>query len=350
MRQSRKLDHLKYSLSLADGPGYNSFAEFCLVHNCLPDLSWGDINLSTVVAGISLIHPVIINAITGGAADVAVINAELAEFARRTGAVMAVGSQFAGLESPEVQDSYKIVREVNPEGVFFANLGAHATAEDAQIAVEMIGASAIQIHLNVAQELIMPEGDRDFRGYLDNIAAITAVSKVPVIVKEVGCGIAREQALALAATGINVIDVGGAGGTNFMAIEAARGTAVLSPELLNWGIPTAVSTVEVASVLPPAIDLIVSGGIRSSLDAVKSLALGGRAVGIAGPIIKMLHEHGLEAAQNWFNTFLDDIRRIMLLLGARQVSDLTQVPLVITGQSRDWLTARGIDIMKYANR
>lgn len=350
MRQSRKLDHLKYTLALADGPGTNSFADFSLLHNCLPDLAWADVDPATTVAGIPLRHPLIINAITGGAPDVTAVNADLAALAKRTGAAMAVGSQFAALENAAVRRSYQIVREVNPDGVLFANLGAHATPEQAAQAVAMIRADAIQIHLNAAQELAMAEGDRDFTGYLANIAAIAAASAVPVIVKEVGCGVAREQAAALAVSGVRAIDVGGAGGTNFVAIEAARSAAVLPAETLAWGIPTAVSAVEAVSVLPSAVDLIVSGGIRSPLDAVKSLAIGGRAVAIAAPAVRMLQDEGMEAAVAWCDAFLHELRRYMLLVGAKTVGDLAGVPLVITGRSREWLQQRGIDTSRYANR
>ncbi len=350
MRQSRKLDHLKYTLALDDGPGTNSFADFSLLHNCLPGIAWADVDLATSIAGIPLHHSLIINAITGGAPDVTAINADLASLAKRTGAAMAVGSQFAALEDASVRRSYQIVREVNPDGVLFANLGAHASPDQAAQAVAMIKADALQIHLNAAQELAMAEGDRDFTGYLANIAAIAAASTVPVIVKEVGCGMAREQAAALAAAGVRAIDVGGAGGTNFIAIEAARSAAALPPETLAWGIPTAVSAVEVASALPPAVDLVVSGGIRSPLDAVKSLAIGGRAVAVAAPVVRLLQDEGQEAAADWFGAFLREMRRYMLLVGARSIGDLHNVPLVITGRSREWLAQRGIDTSRYANR
>ncbi len=263
---------------------------------------------------------------------------------------MAVGSQYAALKNPAVRESYTVVRKNNPDGLLWANLGAHASPDDARRAVEMIGAGAIQIHLNIAQELVMAEGDRDFRGYLDNIAAIAAASKVPVIAKEVGCGIAREQAAALSEAGVKAIDVGGAGGTNFTAIEATRSGVAAGRELLGWGIPTAISAAEVASVLRPGVDLIVSGGVRSPLEAVTALALGGRAVAVAGPLVKLLLKEGLSAAESWIADFLTGIRRFMLLVGARRTTDLTRVPLVITGASRDWLEARGIDTTKYSAR
>jgi len=344
------LDHLKYSLALADGPGTNSFADFSLVHNCLPDLAWADVDLATSVAGIPLRHPLIINAITGGAADVTGVNAQLAELARRTGAAMAVGSQYAALEDPAVRESYEVVRRVNPDGVVFANLGAHATPAEAAAAVEMVAAAALQIHLNVAQELTMPEGDRDFRGYRENIAAIAAAAAVPVIVKEVGAGIAREQAAELVAAGVRAIDVGGMGGTNFPAIEAARGRVALPDDTLTWGIPTAVSAAEVAAVLPADVDLVVSGGIRTPLEAVKALAIGGRAVGIAAPAVKRLQTEGLAAAVAWLEEFLAGMRRYMLLTGADRVSRLRAVPVVITGKSREWLAVRGVDVAGYAGR
>jgi len=350
VRQSRKLDHIKYSLSLDDGPGVSGFADIGLVHNCLPNLGWDDLDISSSIAGIPINNPLIINAITGGAHDVTTVNGQIAEFACRTHTAMAVGSQYAAIEDPEVLQSYKIVREKNPHGIIFANLGAYATPRQAQLAVEMIDAQAIQIHLNVAQELMMTEGDREFSGYLANIAKIVDCARVPVIVKEVGCGIAKEQAKQLAEIGIKAIDVGGMGGTNFLAIEAARRQLEIYPEMLSWGIPTAISAVEIMSVLSAHVDMIVSGGIRTSLDVVKALALGGTGVGMATPIIRMLHEKDIEYAVSWFNNFVHEIKGYMLLSGTANIKDLAKVPVIITGYSKEWLTARGIDTTQYGMR
>jgi len=350
VRQSRKLDHIKYSLSLADGPGISGFADIGLIHNCLPNLGWDELDISSSIAGIPINNPLIINAITGGAHDVTTVNGQIAEFARLTNTAMAVGSQYAALEYPEVEQSYKIVREKNPNGIIFANLGAYATPRQAQLAVDMIDAQAIQIHLNVAQELIMTEGDRDFSGYLINIANIVERVKVPVIVKEVGCGIAKEQAKQLAEIGIKAIDVGGMGGTNFLAIEAARSQIDIYPETLSWGIPTAISAVEIMSVLPRHVDMVVSGGIRTALDVVKSLALGGTGVGMATPIIRMLHEKDIEYTVNWFNNLLHEIKCYMILSGIANIKDSAKVPVVITGYTKEWLMARGIDTTQYGIR
>ncbi|MEG6585696.1 type 2 isopentenyl-diphosphate Delta-isomerase [Dendrosporobacter sp. 1207_IL3150] len=350
MRESRKLDHIKHALKTADGPQSNRFEDFKLIHNCLPKLAWDEIDLSCTAAGLKLSNPIIINAITGGANDITDINAKLAEFANITGCAIAVGSQFAAIENKEVTASYRVVRRKNPSGIVIANLGAYAKPEHAQQAIEMLEADALQIHLNPAQEIIMAEGDRDFTDYLENITKIAQSTKVPVIAKEVGCGIAKEQAKMLVEAGVKAIDVGGAGGTNFIAIEAARTSDDLDQDMLSWGIPTAISAVETASVLPSNVDLIISGGIRTPLEAVKAFALNAKAIGIANPILKTIKQHGLEKAAAWFEGYTYQIKRYMLLTGAKNLSELTNIPIIITGPSFDWLSVRGADPSKYALR
>ncbi|MCX7779825.1 MAG: type 2 isopentenyl-diphosphate Delta-isomerase [Negativicutes bacterium] len=350
MRQSRKLEHIRHAAALPDGPQNTYFADISLIHNCLPDLTDSEVEMTTEIAGIPLRHPFMINAITGGAEAVADFNGRIAEIAKVTHSAMAVGSQYAGLEFPEMADTYRIVRKVNPSGIIFANLGAHASPEQAKRAVDMIGAQALQIHLNVAQEIVMAEGDRSFVGYLHNIEKIVRSVDVPVIVKEVGCGIAREQAVALVNVGVRALDVGGAGGTNFIAIEAARLGRPVSPELAAWGIPTAISLLETLDAAGGTVDVIASGGIRTPLEAVKALALGAAGIGAAGPVIKLVLQKDSEAAAVWIRQFLAEMKQFVLLTGARNCSELCQKPVVITGFVREWLLARGINITEYRKR
>lgn len=349
-RTSRKLDHIQYTLALGDGPADSRFADFHLLHNCLPELALADVKLETGIAGVILQHPLIINAITGGTEDVTAVNAKLAEVARETGTAMALGSQFAALRQSSAIASYQVVRQINPSGVVFANIGAHATVEQAKAAVEMVDAAALQIHLNPGQELMMPEGDRDFSCYLANIAAIVQNSGAPVVAKETGCGIASEQAKRLASAGVRAIDVGGAGGTNFLAIEAARGSRNLPQDELAWGIPSSISAAETMAVLPPNIDLIVSGGVRTPLDAAKSLVLGANAVAIAGPLLRLTLDSGVGAAVQWIEEFLADLRRILLLIGCARPAEARNKPIVVSGFSREWLQDRGIDTSNFARR
>ncbi len=349
LHRSRKADHLRYSLELPDGPQQTGFSDIQLVHNCLSGLDFSAVDLSTAIAGIKLPHPLVINAMTGGDQSVMETNRRLAIAAKRTNAAMAVGSQNIALKDPSVINTFTVVREENPDGVIFANIGAYATARQAQSVVDMLGADALQIHLNIAQEMVMPEGDRDFRGYLDNIKKIIAVLDVPVIVKETGCGIAMEQAGELIAAGVSAIDISGCGGSNFLAIEAARGEAFAHPELLSWGITTAASTLEAATVAKGRADIVVSGGIRSALDLAKALACGGRAAGIAAMFLRTLAKSGNdeESVSQSITDLLDGLKKTMLLAGAANIDDLHKKPIVITGNTREWLTARGIAIENF---
>lgn len=295
-------------------------------------------------------HPLVINAMTGGAIALAAVNGRLAEVAARTSSLMAVGSQRAAIEDPAVLDSFRVVRRLNPKGIIWANIGAYAGEDEARRVVEMIEANALQIHLNAAQEIGMPEGDDDFSGWLRQIERIVRVLPVPVVVKETGCGMAGEQIRQLVSVGIAAVDVGGMGGTNFIAIEAARSEKRLPAEMLDWGIPTAVSAFEAMEVLPPEVDLMVSGGIRTALDIVKAMAIGAKAVGLAGPLVRLTEKAGVESAISWIEETLLLLRKYLLLLGKPHFAAARQHPLIIGGETRQWLELRGICPGQYACR
>lgn len=347
MRMSRKMEHVEHALRIGQ-PGNQGLTDVKFVHNCLPDASVDDIHLQTAIGDLTLRSPILINAMTGGAGETMTINRELAAAARQCGLAMAVGSQMSALKNPEVAATYKVVREEHPNGMLLANLGSEATVEQASRAVEMIGADALQIHLNVMQELIMPEGDRSFRGAMERIDAIAQTLNVPVIVKEVGFGIMRESAAKLISLPIAAVDVGGSGGTNFAAIENARRDLPL--EWLNdWGNPTGTALLETLSVWPHG-RVIASGGIRNGLECAKALALGASAVGIAGAALRVLREQGPEALVAYLQRTDSELRMVMTALGARTVPELWQAPLVIGGETAEWCLRRGIDIDAYARR
>lgn len=352
-RESRKLEHIKTALKLADGPGTSGFEDLHLIHNCLPELAPAEISLETELAGLKLSSPLVINAMTGGSPEVEQINAALARAARRLGLAMAVGSQRAALDAARLEDTFSVVRHENPDGIIFANVGADTSPEKADQAVAMIGAQALQVHLNSAQELTMVEGDRDFRGWAENVKAICKSVRVPVIAKEVGFGVARSQAIRLAETGVRAIDVGGKGGTNFVAIESLRKRAQVSWTLVNWGIPTAITlaeTLDALKTVPEPPDVMASGGIRSPLCAAKALAVGARSVGIAGLILQILAEEGEEALAAELRRWHSELRTILALVGARDLAALRLSPVVFTGFTREWLDERGVDTVSWTRR
>lgn len=338
-RQARKLEHLWHAVrcDLANA----NFDDISLVHNCLPETGLTAINLSTSLAGINLRHPLFINAITGGVDDAENINRELALAAKECGLALAVGSQMAALENPLYAKTFRVVREVYPEGIIFANIGAYADLEMAKHAVDMVKADALQIHLNVPQELMMAEGDTDFRGYRKQIEKIIESIKVPVVIKEVGFGMAKEQAAIFQEIGAAAIDVGGKGGTNFMLIERRRAHLKTNDDLVDWGIPTPIALIE-ARAGAPDTDIIASGGVNSGLLAAKSFALGAKAVGIAGMAAKILLSEGRDVLISRLNNVQKELKIVMVMTGCSSIDQLRQTPIVVTGQTRQWLDSRSL--------
>ena len=129
---------------------------------------------------------------TGGSQRAKEINQQLGIIAKETGLLVATGSVSAALKDASLADTYQIMRKENPDGLIFANIGAGLGVEEAKRALDLFQANALQIHVNVPQELVMPEGDRDFTNWLTKIEAIVQAVEVPVIVKEVGFGMSQE--------------------------------------------------------------------------------------------------------------------------------------------------------------
>ncbi|OAT74768.1 type 2 isopentenyl-diphosphate Delta-isomerase [Parageobacillus thermoglucosidasius] len=347
-RAKRKTEHIQHALSTAD-QGTSGFDDIAFVHQSLPDIRISDIHLHTTLGELSLSSPFFINAMTGGGGQKTLeINKGLAEAAKHCQIAMAVGSQMAALKDDKQRETFEIVRKVNENGIIFANIGSEATVDDAKRAVDMIEADGLQIHLNAVQELVMPEGDRDFTGALLRIEQIVQTVQVPVIVKEVGFGMSRETALRLKEIGVKIVDVGGFGGTNFARIENKRRSNIIA-YFNDWGIPTAASIVEVVQTSPSLV-VVGSGGVRTALDAVKAIALGASAVGMAGPFLRTLVEQGVEALVAYIEELHRDLTLIMGALGARTIDKLQRVPLVIRGDTHHWLTERGFDTKIYSCR
>ncbi len=347
-RAHRKDEHIYYIMQNA--PHQADFSDISFVHNCLPDQDFGRVSLEAAYLGRTFRSPLFINAVTGGTRLALKINAALADVARQCGLPMAVGSQMAAIEDISAEASFKVVRRVNPGGVIWANIGSYAAPEIALKAIKMIKADGLQVHLNAPQELLMTDGDRNFEGMIGRIGKIAANADVPVIAKEVGFGIAREQAGILAGLKVAAIDVGGRGGTNFLAIESSRSGRKLPADLSAWGIPTAISLVEAAAGAGEKTDLFASGGMHTALDIAKALALGAGAVGMAGYPVYHLLKYGSKALVKKIDRIENELRIILMLAGAKKPAEMQKVPLVITGHTAEWMQRRGLGPDTFARR
>lgn len=336
-RESRKKEHINHFLDTYKEE--NVFKDIFFVNNSLPEISFYDVTTKVNIKSINLPAPLIINAITGGSKEVYEINKNLAIIARELNIPLAVGSQRAAIENKEVVDSYRIVREIYSNGIIFGNVGANVPIEYMKKAVEMIDANGIQLHLNPMQELIMDEGDREFYGVLENICKAKRELDIPLIIKEVGFGISSKTASALWEAGVDIIDISGRGGTNFALIENQRRYNKLSEDLLNWGIPTPISILEVKGV-SKGIDIIASGGINTGLDVAKAIALGASTCALAGPVLQRLSLSGVESAMDYLKSLIYELKIIMTGLGCLNLAGLRKTELIITGETQNWLTAK----------
>jgi isopentenyl-diphosphate delta-isomerase len=349
MTSDRKLEHLLLcaNCDVEYREKSTGFEDIELIHRALPEVNKEKIDISAELFGKKMDAPLIISAITGGHPAAFNINRELAKAADEMNIGMGVGSQRAAVENPTLVSTYSVVRENAPEAVIIGNIGA-PQIEFAQQAASMIEADALAIHLNTLQEAIQPEGDIDARGYISSIEKAADIIDMPIIAKETGAGISREDAVALEKAEVSAFDVAGSGGTSWAAVETYRAKDSYMGNLYwDWGIPTAISTIEVCEAVN--VPVISSGGIRNGLEAAKALALGAESVGMALPLLKDAYM-GHEAIIKRIEQFKDSLKVAMFLVGASNINELRKSNLIIRGKTREWLTERGIDTKKYAQR
>ena len=235
-----------------------------------------------------------------------------------------------------------------PDGLILGNMGAGRTSEDAKKIVDLLQADGMQIHVNVPQELVMPEGDRDFHEWPHNIQQTVQQLDIPVIVKEVGFGMNRETIQQFQTLGVKALDVSGRGGTSFSQIENARRKKRELNYLDDWGQSTVISLLEAHEF--DHLTLLASGGIRDAYDIFKALCLGAKAVGISATILDHLISNGIDATIEMIEDWKSQLQRLYLMTNKAKTADLIHNPIIISGAPKEWCQARSIDYRKLAVR
>ncbi|VGO15292.1 Isopentenyl-diphosphate delta-isomerase [Pontiella desulfatans] len=296
------------------------FDRIHLTHRALPELNLADVDPSTKFLGKDLAFPLLISSMTGGADEELVrINRNLAIAAEAEGVALAVGSQRVFLSDEAARESFEL-REHAPTTVLLGNLGAvqlnyELGFADCEAAVQVLEADGLYLHLNPLQEAVQPEGDTDFGGLRNKIAAIVQTLKKPVIIKEVGAGISPEDVEHLLASGIKHIDVAGTGGTSWSMVESRRSDDPALGELFgDWGIPTPLA-LRMMKPYRHEMNLIASGGIRNGIDMAKSMVLGASLCGMARPFLDPARESA-DAVRIVLRRIKREFTTAMFLLGA----------------------------------
>ena len=327
--RDRKAEHIE--LALDDRMQLRSyfFDQYVFEHCALPEIDYQDVDPSTTFLGKRLCAPLLISCMTGGTVEAARINNNLAAAAETAGIAIGVGSQRKAIEDVSMRSTFE-VREVAPSVPLLANLGAVQLnygygLPECQQAVGMIGADALVLHLNPLQEAIQPEGQADFSNLIPKMAKIVEQLGVPVIAKEIGCGISATVARSLMRSGIRIIDVAGLGGTSWARIEASRADDVEIGELFaDWGVPTPVAIQQLRDV--EGLTIIGSGGVRNGVDLAKAIAMGADLTGMAAPFLAVATQSADRVLQKIERT-IRELKICMFCLGVRTVVELQAVSL-----------------------
>lgn len=337
----RKADHIQ--LCIDGDVGFktktNLFDDIDLLHNALPEMHLQDVDLSCSFAGQPLKAPLFIAAMTGGVDRAEQINNDLASVAQELGIGFAFGSQ-RPLLCNNITEGY-MVRGVAPTVPLLGNIGlvqaAEASTEQLEEMVYTSGVNALCVHLNPAMEVVQPEGDEDFRGGIDCLTRLVEELSVPIVVKETGCGISRHVAETVKSLGVQYIDVSGAGGTSWVAVEAHRAAAhqkTLGERYWDWGIPTAASVAQLHGL---DLGICATGGIQDGLMIVKALTLGASCGGMARVVLQAYADGGKSGAKAFLEQTIQEIRVGFLLCGARNLQELQSQPLIVGPRLNRWI-------------
>jgi isopentenyl-diphosphate delta-isomerase len=323
----RKLRHVDVCLTM--DVGYttltNGFERHRLPYTALPEVDLQAVDLSTELFSKRLRAPFLIGAMTGGSRLARLVNRNLATAAEHLGVGLMLGSQRIMIEQPDAVASFQI-RDVAPDALLLGNLGVAQLGlgygrRELLYAVEAIGADGLAIHANPLQEAVQPTGNTNFAGLVPRLAELVPDLPFPVVLKEVGHGLAADVIRRVAHVGFAGFDVAGAGGTSWSKVEQLTASGEIThPQLAEWGIPTAEALVAARTVAPHT-PIVASGGIRTGVEAAKALALGADVVAVARPLLEPATTSP-DAVVAWVERFVEELRIALFCTGSSTVAEV----------------------------
>ena len=325
MSENRKDQHIRYALEQSSS--YNSFDEIELIHRSLPLVDLAEIDLTTHFAGRDWEVPFYINAMTGGSKRAKEINQKLAAVAEACGILFVTGSYSAGLK--DTSDQSYAVKKDHPHLLLATNIGIDKEPDLGLRTVEELHPLFLQVHVNLMQELLMPEGERSFHTWKDHLKSYGQAFPVPVVLKEVGFGMDPKTVQAALDAGIKTVDISGRGGTSFAYIENRRGGN--RAYLDDWGQSTAQCLIQLQDQMDQ-IEILASGGIRHPLDMVKALVLGARGVGLSRVFLEMVETKSIEEVIVLVQGWKEDLRLLLCALGCQNLKELREVDYLLYGK------------------
>lgn len=335
----RKNDHLELALTAAQlANEADWWSQVLTTHNALPEIALTDVDLQVERPEGANGFPLMVAGMTGGTREAARVNQILASVCEAKRLPLGLGSLRPLLKDPGAPGYH--LKKSHPDLILYGNIGGTQLVEEQRDLfgrllawADELSLDAFCVHLNPAQEMMQPEGDRDFGGIVDALAAFRQESSLTLVVKETGCGLTPQVVQRLRDIAIGWCDISGVGGTSWTWIENARSTVPKSA-FDRWGVPTPAALAAVHQAVPK-VSLIASGGIRNGVDAVKALVLGASLAGIARPALSAA-THGEKELAALLERLIYEMNTAALLLGCRTVDELRQQPWIFSGALQDW--------------
>ncbi len=312
----------------------NGFENYDFIHCADTEVIIDEIDLSTQFFNKKISFPFFISCMTGGTDKADNINLELAFAAQQTGIPLGLGSIRYAIEDGGSFENIVEIKKVASTIPVLGNIGAAQilSKKNQKKLVEILsetGLDAMVIHLNPLQELLQKEGEPSFGELLKSIERFIKKINVPLVVKEVGSGISKQTAERLLDAGVKGIDVAGAGGTSWAAVELIRTKKDYS-EFWDWGLPTSYCIRTVAELKKKyKFTLIGSGGINTPFDSAKAMALGSDLTASARKILHQLNQNGVEGVIDFINDWFNDIKKIMFLTGSKSLKDFNKQKIIL---------------------
>lgn len=340
---NRKIEHVDIVLKkpVQFNEKITGFSEMEIEYMSLPEIDANKIDTKTQFLGHSFSFPYMVSSMTGGHAQLTTINKEIAHACETTKIGMGLGSTRAAIEKPETFSSFD-VRKYAPHIFLACNLGVSQlkgySTQKIQKLVNDLQCDALIIHTNAAQEIVQEEGTPQFAGCVKEIQRVATQLEQPVIVKEVGNGLSPSVVKLLDKTKISTIDVAGAGGTSWTAIESKRGSMdnkELGEKYWNVGIPTVPALIGAKKLTKKS--LIGSGGVRSGQDMLKCMVLGASMTASAIPIIAIQNQKGSKGVAGHIESLHREFKAGMFLVGAKKVSELHGKKYYLFGKTKEWV-------------
>lgn len=293
------------------------FEEIKVYPYSIPIYELDEISLTTSIQDVKIPYPIYINAMTGGEEISVEINKKLKKIAKSLNIPLFFGSFSKGLQK-EYLESY----DTKDLDLFGMNIGIDKDFEIVEKIYNQYKPTFMQVHVNAMQEYMQ---GKEIKNWYSNLEKL---KKLPfkIILKETGFGMTKEMIELGYKNGITCFDISGRGGANFSLIEKNIRNVLFKDHLLNWGLKTTDSLIDVQKFKKiNKVDILASGGVKTPYDILVCLILGAKAVGISSHILYLLTKYDTDKVIDILKEYMKDLKFLMSLLGTKSILDLKKV-------------------------